>query len=61
MLAVAIAGVRGEARIYTEAGHGFLNRNPHFTLTLVEADRFLTSLGRLSGRLGILCAAVTHL
>jgi hypothetical protein len=31
------------------AGHGFFTRNPHFTLTLIETDKFLASLGWLTG------------
>jgi acetyl esterase/lipase len=44
-----IAGVRCDAHVYPNAGHGFFNREPHFTLTLIEADKFLTSLGWLEG------------
>ena len=43
------AGVRCEPHVYTKAGHGFFNRDPHFTLTLIEADKFLASLGWLAG------------
>lgn len=43
------AGARCEARVYPQAGHGFFNRDPHFTLTLIEADKFLASLGWLQG------------
>ena len=43
------AGVRCEAHVYPNAGHGFFNKDPHFTLTLIEADKFLTSLGWLKG------------
>jgi acetyl esterase/lipase len=43
------AGVRCEAHVYPNAGHGFFNRGEHFTQTLVEADKFLASLGWLKG------------
>jgi len=39
------AGVRCDTHVYPQAGHGFFNRNPYFTRTLVEADKFLASLG----------------
>ncbi len=42
-------GVRCDTRVYPNAGHGFFNREPHLTLTLVEADRFLGSIGWLDG------------
>jgi len=43
------AGARCDTHIYPNAGHGFFNRDPHFTLTQVETDKFLTSLGWLKG------------
>ena len=43
------AGVRCDARVYPKAGHGFFNQDPHFTSTLIEADKFLGSLGWLKG------------
>lgn len=47
------AGVRCELHVYPGAGHGFFNRDstghPWFTQTLVEADRFLASLGWIDG------------
>src|SRR5262245_44595497 len=43
------AGVRCDLHIYDGQGHGFFNSNPYQTITLVEADKFLTSLGYLSG------------
>ena len=43
------AGVRCDTHIYPNAAHGFFNRDPHFTLTLRESDKFLTSLGWLKG------------
>jgi acetyl esterase len=33
-----------------DAGHGFFNRDPHFTLTLIEADKFLGSPGWIQGQ-----------
>ena len=42
-------GARCEAHIYPMAGHGFFNRDPHFTLTLIETDKFLASLNWLKG------------
>ena len=43
------AGVRCDAQVYPNAGHGFFNKDPHFTLTLKETDQFLASLGWLQG------------
>ena len=43
------AGVRCDAYIYPKAGHGFFNREPHYSVTLNEADKFLASLGWLQG------------
>jgi acetyl esterase/lipase len=43
------AGARCDAHVYPMAGHGFFNRDPHFTLTLMEADKFLASLGWING------------
>ena len=43
------AGARCETRIYEGQGHGFFNRDPWLTKTLIEADKFLTSLGWLQG------------
>jgi acetyl esterase/lipase len=42
--------VRCDAHVYPGAGHGFFNRDPHFTQTLREADKFLVSLGWLQGQ-----------
>lgn len=46
-------GARCDVRIYPGAGHGFFNKRGNdtrwFTETLVEADRFLASLGWVSG------------
>ena len=43
------AGARCETRFYDGVGHTFFNREPHRTLTLIEADEFLASLGWLEG------------
>lgn len=42
-------GARCDAHIYPKAPHGFFNHEPHFTLTLIEADKFLNSLGWITG------------
>lgn len=42
-------GARCDTHIYPKAGHGFFNRDPFHTQTLIEADKFLTSLGWLAG------------
>ena len=47
--AMKAAGARCELHLYAGAGHGFFNRDPHYTQTLIEADRFLASLGWLAG------------
>ena len=44
-----LAGARCETRVFTGAAHGFFNREPYLTQTLIQADRFLASLGWLSG------------
>ncbi|MBI5386007.1 MAG: sulfatase-like hydrolase/transferase [Verrucomicrobia bacterium] len=47
------ACARCEAHVYPGAGHGFFNRDSAqgawFTMTLIEADKFLTSLAWLTG------------
>ena len=43
------AGVRCETRLYDGQPHGFFNREPYRTATLIEADKFLASLGWLNG------------
>lgn len=43
------AGVRCETHIYPGKPHGFFNREPDKTATLIEADKFLASLGWLQG------------
>ncbi len=47
--AMKSAGARCEANVYPNCGHGFFNRDPHFTATLLETDKFLASLGWLQG------------
>lgn len=42
------AGGRCDVHVYPGVGHGFFNRNPHFTETLAETDKFLVSLGWLA-------------
>ena len=43
------AGARCESHIYPMVGHSFFNKEPHKSLTLIEADKFLASLGWLQG------------
>lgn len=47
--AMKSAGVRCDAFFYADQGHGFFNQDPFKTRTLIEADKFLTSLGWLKG------------
>ncbi len=42
-------GVRCETRFYDGQAHGFFNGEPWKTVTLIETDKFLTSLGWLKG------------
>lgn len=42
-------GVRCELFVYADQAHGFFNKAPWTTKTLIEADRFLGSLGWLDG------------
>ena len=42
-------GVRCEAFYYEQQGHSFFNKEPLKSRTLIEADKFLTSLGWLTG------------
>lgn len=42
-------GSRCESHVYPGAGHGFFNKEPHYSLTVIEADKFLASLGWLKG------------
>ena len=41
------AGARCDTRVYPQAGHGFFNREPQFSQTLAETERFLESIGWL--------------
>lgn len=43
------AGARCEAHFYEGQPHGFFNKEPWRTKTLIETDRFFASLGWLSG------------
>lgn len=43
------AGVRCDVHFYEGKDHGFFNKDPDKTMTLIEADKFLTSLGWLKG------------
>lgn len=43
------AGVRCETHLYEGQVHGFFNRDPYKTATLIEVDKFLGSLGWLKG------------
>jgi acetyl esterase/lipase len=42
-------GSRCDTHVYPGAGHGFFNKDPHYSLTVIEADKFLASLGWLKG------------
>jgi acetyl esterase len=42
------AGVRCDLHTYEDQPHGFFNKTK-YTETLIEADKFLTSLGYLRG------------
>ena len=43
------AGSRCDTHLYPGAGHGFFNSPPHYQTTVIESDKFLTSLGWLKG------------
>jgi acetyl esterase/lipase len=43
------AGVQCETRFYEGAEHGFFNRDPFRTRTLIETDTFFNSLGWIAG------------
>jgi len=43
------ANARCETHVYAEQPHGFFNKDPYKTATLIEADKFLASLGWLKG------------
>lgn len=42
-------GVRCDAHFYPTVGHGFFNSPPYYDRTVIEADKFLASLGWLTG------------
>jgi acetyl esterase len=42
-------GSRCEVHIYPGVGHGFFNRPGYYTRTVIEADKFLASLGWIKG------------
>lgn len=42
-------GVRCDLHVYPKAGHGFFNKEPNFTETLIATDKFLGSLGWIKG------------
>ena len=42
-------GSRCEVHIYPGVGHGFFNRADYYTQTVIEADKFLASLGWIKG------------
>jgi acetyl esterase/lipase len=43
------ANVRCETHVYAGQPHGFFNKDPYKTATIIEADKFLASLGWLKG------------
>jgi acetyl esterase/lipase len=43
------AGVRCDTHVYAGQPHGFFNQEPYKSITLIEADKFLGSLGWLEG------------
>ncbi len=47
--AMKTAGVRCDTFYYDGQPHGFFNQDPYRTRTLIEADKFLASLGWLKG------------
>ena len=42
-------GSRCDTHFYPGVGHSFFNKDPHYSLTVIEADKFLASLGWLKG------------
>jgi acetyl esterase len=42
-------GSRCEVHLYPDAGHGFFNKPNYYTQTMIEADKFLASLGWIKG------------
>ena len=43
------AGARCDVHIYPGASHGFFNRPDYYLQTMIEADKFLASLGWITG------------
>lgn len=43
------AGSRCDTHLYPGASHGFFNAAPYYEKTVIESDKFLTSLGWLKG------------
>lgn len=42
-------GIRCEVHVYPGAAHGFFNNPPYYQQTMIEADKFLASLGWIKG------------
>ena len=42
-------GARCEVHVYPGAAHGFFNKAPYYQQTMIEADKFLASLGWIKG------------
>lgn len=47
--AMKASGARCEPHVYPNVGHSFFNKEPHKSLTLIETDKFLNSLGWIQG------------
>lgn len=43
------AGSRCDSHVYPGVGHGFFNSGSYYSRTVIESDKFLTSLGWLKG------------
>jgi dienelactone hydrolase len=43
------AGSRCDVHLYPGVGHGFFNSPEYYAPTMIEADKFLTSLGWIKG------------
>jgi hypothetical protein len=46
---MSVTCVRCDTRVYDGLPHGFFDKDPYKTTTLIETDRFLASLGWLTG------------
>jgi arylsulfatase A-like enzyme/acetyl esterase/lipase len=53
------AGVRCDPHVYAGQPHGFFNEEPYKSITLIEADKFLGSLGWLEGEPTLTQLAIT--